>query len=63
VPSQTNFVLVDIRRDSRVFRDACRAQGVGVGRPFPPLTNHSRISIGTMAEMERAVSVFRRVLG
>jgi histidinol-phosphate aminotransferase len=63
VPSQTNFVLVDIRRDSSAFRDACRAQGVGVGRPFPPLTNHSRISIGTMAEMQQAVGVFRRVLG
>jgi histidinol-phosphate aminotransferase len=63
VPSQTNFVLVDIRRDSRAFRDACRAQGVGVGRPFPPLNNHTRISIGTMAEMQQAVGVFRRVLG
>ena len=63
VPSQTNFVLVDIRRDSRTFRDACRAQGVGVGRPFPPLNNHTRISIGTMTEMQQAVGVFRRVLG
>lgn len=62
VPSATNFMLVDIRRDSRVFRDACRAQGVAVGRPFPPLTNHSRISIGTLDEMHRAVEVFRRVL-
>lgn len=63
IPSQTNFVLVNIRRDSREFRDTCRAQGVGVGRPFPPLNNHTRISIGTMAEMQQAVGVFRRVLG
>lgn len=62
VPSQTNFVFVNIRRDAREFRDACRAQGVGVGRPFPPLTNYSRISIGTMDEMQRATAVFRRVL-
>jgi len=62
VPSQTNFVLVNIRRDSREFRDACRAQGAAVGRPFPPLTNYSRISIGTMDEMRRATAIFQRVL-
>lgn len=63
IPSQTNFVLVDVRRDAREFRDACYRQGVAIGRPFPPLTNYSRISIGTMAEMQQAVGVFGRVLG
>ena len=62
VPSQTNFVLVDIKRDCRVFRDSCQGRGVLVGRPFPPLTNHARISIGTMAEMRSAVNIFRQVL-
>jgi histidinol-phosphate aminotransferase len=63
IPSQTNFVLVNIRRDAREFRDACYRQGVAIGRSFPPLTNYSRISIGTMAEMQQAVGVFQRVLG
>ena len=32
-----------------------------VGRDFPPYEKtHCRISIGTQAEMERAVGVFRR---
>ncbi len=62
VPTNTNFALVNIRRDSRVFRDACQREGVLVGRPFPPLTQHTRISFGTMDEMRRAVEVFRRVL-
>ena len=62
-PSETNFILVDLRRDSRLFRDACRRAGVVVGRPFPPLNNHVRISIGTMDEMQRAGATFRRVLG
>ncbi|MEX2181517.1 MAG: aminotransferase class I/II-fold pyridoxal phosphate-dependent enzyme [Gemmatimonadaceae bacterium] len=62
MPSQTNFVLVDIRRDGRQFRDSCLTEGIAVGRPFPPLTNHTRISIGTMAEMRQAVAIFRRVL-
>jgi histidinol-phosphate aminotransferase len=62
VPSQTNFVLVDVRRPARDFQRACQQLDVAVGRTFPPLTNHARISIGTMAEMQRAVEVFRRVL-
>jgi len=61
-PSETNFIMVDIRRDSRTFRDACRTRGVHIGRPFPPLTTHARISIGTIDEMHRAVDVFREVL-
>ena len=55
-PSETNFILVDLRRDSRLFREGCRRAGVVVGRPFPPLDNHVRISIGTMDEMQRAAA-------
>lgn len=62
VPSATNFILVNIRRDTLEFREACMRQGVAVGRAFPPLLQHSRISIGTMDEMRRATDVFRRVL-
>ena len=31
VPSQTNFIMVDVRRDVRDFGAACRAHGVLVG--------------------------------
>jgi hypothetical protein len=34
-----------------------------VGRPFPPMTTHCRISIGTIEEMRKAVAVFGDVLG
>ena len=62
--SQTNFIFMDIKRSAAGFRDACRAAGVLVGRDFPPHEKtHARISIGTMAEMQKAVGVFRRVLG
>lgn len=61
--SQTNFIFVDIRRPAKAFRDACAAEGIMVGRDFPPYEQtHARISIGTMAEMQRAVQVFERVL-
>jgi histidinol-phosphate aminotransferase len=62
--SQTNFIFMDIKRSAAGFRDACRAAGVLVGRDFPPYEKtHARISIGTMAEMQKAVDVFKRVLG
>jgi histidinol-phosphate aminotransferase len=62
--SQANFIFVDLRRPAKPFRDACAQQGVLVGRDFPPYEKtHCRVSIGTMAEMQKAVDVFRKVLG
>jgi histidinol-phosphate aminotransferase len=62
--SQANFIFVDLKRPAAPFREACAAQGVLVGRDFPPYEKtHCRISIGTMAEMQRAVEVFKKVLG
>ena len=33
----------------------CREAGVAIARPFPPLTNYARITIGTMDEMRKAL--------
>jgi histidinol-phosphate aminotransferase len=60
--SHANFLMADIGRDSVGFRDACRGKGVAVGRPFPPLQTHTRISVGTLEEMQRACTVFEQVL-
>jgi histidinol-phosphate aminotransferase len=61
--SNTNCIFVDLKRPAKEFREACEAQKVQVGRDFPPFEKtHSRISLGTMEEMKRAVAVFRRVL-
>lgn len=61
--SQTNFLFVDVRMPTEEFREECRKRGVRVGRPFPPLWTHARISLGTMEEMKRATKVFAEVLG
>ncbi len=61
--SQANFLFVDVGRPASEFRSACAAQGIGVGRDFPPFEgSHARISLGTMAEMQKAAAVFRDVL-
>jgi histidinol-phosphate aminotransferase len=62
--SQCNFIFVDVKRPAKEFRDGCRKQDVIVGRDFPPFEkSHARISIGTLDEMKRAVTVFGQVLG
>jgi histidinol-phosphate aminotransferase len=64
LPSETNFVLVEIGRPAKDFREACAKHKVMVGRDFPPLEqSHARISLGTLDEMKRAGAVFTEVLG
>jgi histidinol-phosphate aminotransferase len=60
--SQANFVLADVKRPAKEFREACGRMGVHVGRDFPPLSNWARVSIGTADEMRAANDVFRKVL-
>ena len=61
--SQTNFIFVKIDRPASEFRDACRTNGILVGRDFPPMEQtHARISLGTMEDMQRAMEVFKKVL-
>ncbi|MCU1382213.1 MAG: hypothetical protein JWL71_910 [Acidobacteria bacterium] len=63
--SQTNFIFTDIGKTmtAAAFRDACAAKGIMVGRDFPPLEKTwTRISLGTMEEMQKATDVFRGVL-
>jgi len=61
---QANFMFVDIGTPAKEFREACRAKGVLVARDFPPFEKtHARITLGTMAEMQKAVQVFGDVLG
>jgi histidinol-phosphate aminotransferase len=64
-PAKTdaNFVFVDIKRDVRNVISACFEKGLAVGRPFPPLDTHLRISIGLQPEMDKAMAVLGTVLG
>lgn len=61
-PSDANFILVDVQRKPEDFQNACRERGVLVGRPFPGLKTHARITLGTAEEMQRAAAVFKAVL-
>ena len=58
-----NFILVDLKRPAGEFAAAWTPKGILVGREFPPLEKtHTRVSIGTMEEMQKAAVVFKAVL-
>ena len=60
--AEANFFMVDVHRDAKAFKAECIKHKVAIGRPFPALPTHARVSIGTMPEMKKAVAVFRTVL-
>jgi histidinol-phosphate aminotransferase len=62
IPSQANFVMVDVKRPVQPLIQALKQRGVQVGRLFPALSNHMRITIGKKAEMETFLSTFRQVI-
>ncbi|HTR77805.1 MAG TPA: histidinol-phosphate transaminase [Gemmatimonadaceae bacterium] len=62
IPSETNFFMVHLKRDVRPVIDAFKTRGVLVGRPFPPMTEHLRVSIGTADEMNRFMVAFKDIM-
>jgi histidinol-phosphate aminotransferase len=62
LPSEANFIMVDIKKDVREYQNACRAAGVMIARPFPPLNTYARITIGTTEEMQKATPILLSLL-
>ena len=62
IPSQANFFMVGLRRDVQPVIQAFREEGVLVGRPFPPMTQHLRVSVGMPEEMDRFIVAFKKVM-
>jgi histidinol-phosphate aminotransferase len=61
IPSETNFFMVHIGREIQPVIDEFRAKKVMVGRPFPPMTTHMRVSVGTADEMDRFTKAFKEI--
>jgi len=62
IPSEANMLMVDVRRPGRQVFQAMLTQKVAIGRTWPSLPNHVRISIGTRDEMEKFRAAFGRVM-
>lgn len=62
IPSQTNFFMVSLEgRTVQPVIEEFRQRGILVGRPFPPMLNHLRVSIGREDEMDRFMKAFREI--
>lgn len=62
IPSETNFFMVHIRRQVQPVIEEFRKKGIIVGRPFPPMLEHLRVSIGTPDEMDRFSRAFKEIV-
>jgi histidinol-phosphate aminotransferase len=63
IPSETNFFMVHLKKPIVPVIEDFRKKGVLVGRPFPPLNEHLRVSIGMPEEMARFMVAFRDIMG
>ncbi|HEX2777641.1 MAG TPA: histidinol-phosphate transaminase, partial [Candidatus Acidoferrales bacterium] len=61
IPSQTNFVMIDMHTDVQPIIDQFAARNILVGRRFPSMNNFLRITIGTQQETETFVTALREI--
>jgi histidinol-phosphate aminotransferase len=61
IPSQANFIMFDCKRPVVPLIQVLKDRNVQVGRLFPALPNHMRLTIGKKSEMESFLSAFRQV--
>lgn len=62
IPPQTNFVMASLGRDAGPVIEALEERGVQVGRRFPTMPEHLRVTIGTPPQMETFLKAFRDVI-
>jgi histidinol-phosphate aminotransferase len=62
LPSEANFFMVHLRRPAKPVIKEFRQRGILVGRPFPPMLDYLRVSVGNADEMARFVAAFKEIL-
>ncbi|MDR2222338.1 MAG: aminotransferase class I/II-fold pyridoxal phosphate-dependent enzyme [Flavobacteriaceae bacterium] len=60
LPSQGNFLFHQIKCDPQQYIDEMKKEGIIVGRPFPPLLQWSRVTLGTPEEMNQFLAVIKK---
>src|SRR5580704_4966652 len=61
IPSQANFVMIDMQTDVRPIIDQFAARNILVGRRFASMSNYLRITIGTQPEIETFLATLREI--
>ena len=63
IPSQSNFFMVNVKKDVSALGAEFLKQGILIGRKFPPMTEWLRVSVGTEDEMNKFMTAFKQILG
>jgi len=59
LPTNTNFIMHRINGDLETYRERMMERGIRVGRDFPPMLDHNRLSFGLPSEMDQWASAIR----
>jgi len=62
IPSQANFIMFDCKKPVVPLIKTLKERSVHVGRLFPALPNHMRLTIGKKSEMEIFLETFRELM-
>ncbi len=62
IPSQTNFLTIDVGSDVAPVIEQFRRQSILVGRKFPSMSDWLRVSIGTRKEMGTFLAALRTIV-
>jgi histidinol-phosphate aminotransferase len=62
LPSEANMLMVDVRKPGRQVFQALLKEKVVIGRTWPSMPQHVRITIGTRDDMAKFRSAFERVM-
>jgi histidinol-phosphate aminotransferase len=63
IPSEANMVMIDGKRPGPETAAAMLKHQVAIGRAWPSLPQHVRVTIGTRDEMAKFKAAFERVMG
>jgi histidinol-phosphate aminotransferase len=61
-PSQSNFFMIETKREAKEVVEAMARQNVFIGRTWPATPTYIRVSVGTRSEMDLFQDVFARVM-
>jgi histidinol-phosphate aminotransferase len=59
LPTNTNFIMHRINGDLGTYRSRMAERGLLVGRDFPPMLDHNRLSFGLPEEMDQWASAIK----
>ncbi|MFY9820413.1 MAG: aminotransferase class I/II-fold pyridoxal phosphate-dependent enzyme, partial [Thermoanaerobaculia bacterium] len=62
LPTETNFLMIDLKKDVGPVISSLKDHGVEVGRRFPAMPECLRVTIGTRPQMEAFLAAFRKVM-